>query len=145
MTHSAIYDIAKKQAQEHGIINVSVASICKEAGCSPDQFSLGRIVRTLAEEGYPVKPILKKSEPKKQEILSKLLKFSHANPYVIMTREEAAAYVGVSPSLISYYFHTVKDMRNAIIEEALRIKDLIVINQGVTMLDPIALSEENTK
>jgi AcrR family transcriptional regulator len=76
---------------------------------------------------------------REQQILDAGLRLSREFSYLSVTRQQIADEIGSSRSLISVYFKSVKDLRIAIITEAIKQQDLIVIAQGIVARDSRAL------
>lgn len=57
-----------------------------------------------------------------------------------MSRREVAGAAGVAPSLISHYFGSMGDFQNEVVAEAVRVRDLLVIRQGIAANFPAALA-----
>ena len=73
------------------------------------------------------------------QILTAALEIAPARGYARLTREDIATRAKVPPSLITYHFGTMPELRRKIMREAVRVKCLPVIAQGIACRDRIAL------
>jgi len=73
------------------------------------------------------------------QILAAALELAPSRGYASLTREDIAARAQVPPSLITYHFGTMPDLRRQIMREALRVECLPVIAQGLACRDRRAL------
>lgn len=73
------------------------------------------------------------------QILAAALEIAPARGYARLTREDIAGRAKVPPSLITYHFGTMPELRRHIMREAVRVKCLPVIAQGLACRDPRAL------
>jgi len=62
--------------------------------------------------------------------------------YMHVTREDIALAAGCSPALVSHHLGTMKQMRRAIMGEAIRTANLRIIAQGLAHGDPRALGAD---
>ncbi len=78
------------------------------------------------------------------QILKAALEIAPKRGYSKLTRDEIAERAKVPPSLITYHFGTMLELRRQIMREAVRIKCLPVIAQGLACRDKHAVkaSEE---
>lgn len=73
----------------------------------------------------------------KQKLLSVALNKSIEVGYYKITRKEIAREAHVSTALISYYFKTVKELRRAIVMEAIKKNNLPIILQALLTQDSL--------
>ena len=83
-----------------------------------------------------MKQIHRPSSDRISQILSAALKLSVKKGYANVTRDEIASETGLSPSLISHHCGTMVALRRDIMREAIRVKSLQVIAQGLAARDP---------
>ncbi len=85
------------------------------------------------------------SERKKQ-ILETATSIAEEKGYLHFSRQSVADRIGVGPSTINFYFNTADSLRDAVLEEAKRSKNLRIIAQacvvGATEGIPVELRKE---
>jgi hypothetical protein len=74
----------------------------------------------------------------KQKLLETALEMARDIGYTRVSRMKMGGVVGCEPSLIPYHFGTMAQFQRAIMGEAIRVNDLIVIAQGLIAKDPRA-------
>ena len=79
------------------------------------------------------------SRERKTEILSAALELAKTEGLAGIRRDNVAAYAGVATGLVNLHYGTMKQLRRAVVGEALRVRDLRVIAQAMAMGDPRAL------
>lgn len=88
---------------------------------------------------------MSKNQPKLEararmtQILAAALAIAPSKGYTSVTREDIAARAKVPPSLITYHFGTMPELRRCIMREAVRVACLPVIAQGLACRDRHAL------
>lgn len=77
----------------------------------------------------------------KDRILAAALKLAAASHYQAITREKVAEAAGYSPAVVNYYYMTMNELRDAVVQEAIRLKSMRVLAQaavaGVPMSDAL--------
>ena len=73
------------------------------------------------------------------DILAAALQLAVESSYNTLTREAIASRADCSHALVSSYFGTMPQMRRAIMGEAIRTRNLIVIAQGLSAKDTRAM------
>ena len=73
---------------------------------------------------------------RKSEMLSCAVVLAKEIGYTRVSKDNLAASVKCSPSLIMHYFSTIKQLHRAIMGEAIRRNDLNLIAQGLINQDP---------
>lgn len=68
---------------------------------------------------------------RRQTILSAALRIAADRGYLRVTRDDIALAAGCSPALVSHWLGTMKQTQRAIMGEALRVRNLRVIAQGL--------------
>lgn len=79
----------------------------------------------------------KKHDDRLAEIIAAGVKLAERVGYMAVTRNALAAAVGISGPAVSYH-GTVRELRTAIVKEAIRTECLPVIAQAITMRHPLA-------
>ena len=77
---------------------------------------------------------------RRQSILAAALTVAVRDGYLRTTREAVAIVAGCSPALVSHHFGTLAHLQRAIMGEALRVRNLRVIAQGLAHGDRRALN-----
>ena len=75
---------------------------------------------------------------RKGEILEAAIKLAKTEGYGHISRRQIADLAGTSPPLITRYFSNMDKLREAIMREAIRIRALHVVAQGLANGCPIA-------
>ena len=75
---------------------------------------------------------------RKTEILSAAIQLAESEGLNEMNRDQVAAVAKCSTGLVNLYFGTMKQLRRAVIGEAVRTKNLNVIAQALVLGDPRA-------
>jgi len=78
-------------------------------------------------------------EERKSRILSAAVSLSIKGNYAEVTRHHIAEFADVSPTLVSHYFGTPEDLRDAIMREAIKWNNPFILAQGLVRKDPLAL------
>lgn len=73
------------------------------------------------------------------QILAAALELAPTRGYSRLTRDDIAGRAKVPPSLITYHFGTMPELRRQIMREAVRVQCLPVIAQGLACRDRHAL------
>lgn len=73
------------------------------------------------------------------QILAAALEIAPKQGYSRLTRDDIAGRAKVPPSLITYHFGTMPELRRQIMREAVRVECLPVIAQGLACRDKHAL------
>lgn len=72
---------------------------------------------------------------RKEEILSAALRLAERIGYYTLTRERIAAEAGISCSLISWYFRTMTQLRQEVIQTAIDRKIIGILAQALSVGD----------
>lgn len=75
-------------------------------------------------------------DDRSKEILSAAVRMARIHGYNHVDRPQIADAAGCSPNLISHYYGTIAKLRRAIVGEAIRTGDLVIIAQGLVAKDP---------
>lgn len=67
---------------------------------------------------------------RKKQILETALSIAEEKGYQSITRQEIADRIGMSYSLVSFYFNTARIMRDAVLTEAIRTENLRIVAQA---------------
>lgn len=83
---------------------------------------------------------MKRLEPtdRKTQILQSALHASRVHGYSRVTRDQVAAAAGCSPGLVSHYFSTMEKLRKQVMASAVRLKDPVLVAQGLSAQDSTA-------
>ena len=77
-------------------------------------------------------------EVRRVDILDAALILAEELGYMNMTRTQIADAAGVTPGLITYYYHTMPQLRRDVMRAAVRRGILPIIAQGLAARDPHA-------
>ena len=146
MTRSKIHGLAVKLVEENGLINLSRAGLCKEAGIPDGSFpyvmgcNFSEFVEELRTMGLssPLRKVSKSRanpELRKEHILDTAVAVAKSTGYNKVTRDQVAEAAGVSPGLISRYFPAMKQLRSSIMRQAVRHEIPEIIAQGLAADD----------
>lgn len=80
---------------------------------------------------------MKRQHPtdRQQQILDATMKIARLRGYTNVSREAISDAAGVSPALVSHYFGTMPKLKRAVIGEAIRLRDVIILVQGIANKD----------
>ena len=80
----------------------------------------------------------------KDQLLEYAVRAAEIHGYVAVSRDQICEELGCSPAMINRYYGSLEGIRRLIIPEAIRVKNLNDIAQGILMKDRRALkvSEE---
>ena len=81
-----------------------------------------------------------RSDTRKQEIVEAALRIAEEVGLCGVTRDEVADRAGCSAGLVNHYFGTMVQLQRATIGEAVRVRNLTVLAQGLVMGHPKALN-----
>jgi AcrR family transcriptional regulator len=70
-------------------------------------------------------------------VLAAALSLARVEGYQWITREGVAAQAGVSDGTVSNAFGTMRDLKRAVVTEAVRLGDLTIIGQAVASGSPL--------
>lgn len=70
-------------------------------------------------------------DTRKTELLDAAVALATRHGYMNVTRHMIAERAGVTPALVPYYFGTMNELRRAIMSEAIRVRALRIIAQGI--------------
>jgi len=76
---------------------------------------------------------------RKQQILDAAMVEADKHGYRDITRAGVAERVGCSPALVSFYWGTMKQLHRSIMGEAVRVRHLRILAQGIIAKDARAL------
>jgi AcrR family transcriptional regulator len=75
---------------------------------------------------------------RKTKILNAALELAETHGFSIITRDQIAESVGCSTGIINFHFGTMKQLRRAVVGEAIRVRNLRVLAQALAINDPRA-------
>ena len=112
---------------------------------TPDDRGHGEIRRNNNNANYTPIPSDKerardarRSDTRKQEIVEAALRIAEEVGLCGVTRDEVADRAGCSAGLVNHYFGTMSQLQRATIGEAVRVRNLTVLAQGLVMGHPKA-------
>lgn len=76
----------------------------------------------------------------RDKILAAAMVQARADGYQWITREVVAASAGVSTGMVNQVFKTVRDLKRAVLREAVTTEDLAIVAQGLADRHEIALN-----
>jgi AcrR family transcriptional regulator len=79
-------------------------------------------------------------EERRNEVMRAALHAAQRYGWSEMTRDHIATAAGSSPGLVSARLGTMQQVRDAVMEEAVRLEVLAVIAQGIAARHPTAMS-----
>jgi len=82
----------------------------------------------------------KKREERRTEILQAAVELAQVHGYSRITRNQVAHRVNISSGLIRNYFPTLGALRSAVMAEAVRVGNAVIVLQGLSVKDPAAES-----
>jgi AcrR family transcriptional regulator len=77
---------------------------------------------------------------RREQLIDAAIKISKEIGYNKLTRDKVMKEVGITVSLLSYYFPRMSDLKNAVMDAAVERGIVEVIAQGITLNDPRALT-----
>lgn len=77
-------------------------------------------------------------DQRKTELLQAAVALATRHGYMNVTRHMIAERAGVTPALVPYYFGTMTELRRAIMSEAVRVRALRIVAQGLADAHPKA-------
>ena len=80
-----------------------------------------------------------KAKNRKRWILSAAMGVSALKGYQNMTKRDVAKMAGVANGLIHHYFGTMKGLRDEVMREAIRLRHVQVLSQGISTMDPMGI------
>lgn len=136
-----------KLAGERGLINITRAEVCAEAGISDGSFSdimdLSFTDYIDSLEDIPMGDIVdrKRVNPKlrRKQVLELALDLAKTKGYRNITRGDIAIRANISPALVTYYFTSIEALRVAILKLAIKQSVLEIIAQGLVNEDPLVI------
>lgn len=75
------------------------------------------------------------SEIRKQMVIDVALRLAASTHYMHVQRKQIADVLQVSPPALTYHFGTMRQLQRAVVEEAIKRKDLKIIAQAVVARD----------
>ncbi len=146
-----IREIARKLIEKNGLINLTRYELARAAGILPGSFShfvgcsFTELVDELAKDtslseydGMIIKPRVNPAL-RKSHILKCAMVLAAAHGYNSLTRAMIAEEAGVSEALVSHYFGTMDQIRDAIMHEAVKENISEIILQGMVDKNSIVM------
>jgi DNA-binding transcriptional regulator YbjK len=147
MNKQTITDTALRLVRNNGLINLTRASVCSEAGIPEGSFTgimgctftdfVKKLKHETTESDQHPAVIRSRADPKlrSEHILRTAVNAATLYGYNNMTREQVAEAAGVSMGLVSKYFKTMPQLRRDVMRYAVRNKILSVVAQGLAAGD----------
>lgn len=141
---------AHEMIAENGLINLSRNSLCERVGIPPGSFThvMGHTFSHFID-------MLKKHDPDKRihvvnktrvepslrrdQLLNVALSVAINAGYNNLTRDAIADKAGVSPSLVSTYFGTIKQLKRTVMRAAVKQSIPEIVAQGLVIKDTHAM------
>lgn len=83
--------------------------------------------------------VKKKGVDRRKSILQAAMTAARTSGYTHITRDQVAELAECASSLVAHHWGTMAQLRRAIMGEAIRTKDLLIIAQGLVEKDPRAM------
>lgn len=74
----------------------------------------------------------------RDSILQTAVELSRRKGFTNLRRDDVAAVAGVGKGCIHYYFDNMSNLRDEVMQEAVRVNDAVIICQGLAAKHPIA-------
>lgn len=150
MRKSEVIRAARLLIREDGLINLTLDSLCYELDIPQGSF---RHIMGIKFETFLIelrnstrlnpKHAITRQRVQKQlridHILNRATQLAQRNGYQQITREDVADAAQVSPSLISFHFHSMEHLRNEILRKAVAEENLKIVAQGLVTGHAVAL------
>ena len=149
MNQKTINSRAMELIKRDGLINLSRNELCEDCGIAVGSFqhvmgvNFSDFVQQLADAGH-LGPINVESSGRshpgirRAQLLSVAVDLAKTKGYGHITRGDVAEAAGVSMGLISRYFGTMEELRDAVMVMAIEQKVSEIIVQGLAANDPTA-------
>lgn len=146
MNREHVKNIAIKQVESAGLINLTRQSVCDQAGIPDGSFphvmgcTFAELVQELSKEGHfspQTRTIKKRANPtlRKASILNAAVTLARTRGYLKITRDQVAEEAGVSGGLVTRYFGTIAQLRRDVMRHAIDQHVYEVIAQGLVVGD----------
>lgn len=89
-----------------------------------------------------MKKRVRRPDTRPAEILTAALKLARQRGYMLLTRENIADAARCSPATVSHVFGTMPQLRRAIVGEAIRVGDAVVLAQAAAIGDKRAMAAQ---
>ncbi len=150
MKKSVVLKAARRLIREDGLINLSLSSLCYELEIPEGSFKqltglkFSELISELRESDMTSKihsPEKKRVQKdiRKDHILRVATKLAETRGYIWITRDELAKAAEVSPSLITFHFHSIKLLHYELMTKAIDEENLKIIWQGLANSNVLAL------
>ena len=143
-----IEQAARDMAAEIGLINITLADLCKRVGVPEGSFcrivgaSFVDFVEALGrDEPFGGSELVTRTRAhptlRRDHILAAAVRIAEESGYAHITQADVAEAAGVSPGLVTRYF-TMTVLRTRIMSEAVRLEILPIVAQGLADGHPLA-------
>lgn len=141
---------ALSMVAESGIAGISRGALCGRVGVPEGSFSrimgvsFTSFLETLAVECGVDSRATEKSRVspgiRKQQLMNAATELSVEKGFLALTRESVAEHAGVSVALVSRYFHTMEQLKDSVMLDAVRHELLGIIAEGLAVRHPLAMA-----
>lgn len=142
MKREQVKEVAVGMVTERGLINLSRRELCERAGipdgsfphimgCNFAEFVEELKLENIIELSHSVSKTRANPELRKDHILNVAVTMSRVGGYNKITRDKIAERAGVSMGLVTRYFGTMGQLRNAIMRRAVKQGIAEIIAQGL--------------
>ncbi len=142
MKREEVKEVAVCMVKGEGLINLSRRELCKRAGipdgsfphvmgCNFSDFVEELKLENIQEIAHSVSKTRANPELRKDHILNVAVKMAKASGYNKITRDKVAEGAGVSMGLVTRYFGTMGQLKNAIMRRAVKQGVAEIIAQGL--------------
>ena len=142
---------AESIAREVGLVNVTRRNLCEFLGMPVGSFqhffggTFGNLVATLRSRGVcDGIPIDRKRFNRTDVLRAAILTVATTHGYDKITRKQIAEYAGVSRALVTWYFGSMREIRDMIVTYAIDNSILEVIAYGIVIRDTRILRAPKT-
>ena len=151
MDSTTLMHIARKQAEKHGLMSLTVPGLCDAANIPVGSFhhvaKMKFAVLIEALRGtvpVPVEGVASErrvSGPsRRSQMVAAALSLAREHGYDRVTSPMVADAVGLSKASVMHRFGTMDEMRRAVMREAVKTGDALVVAQGLAARDDIAVN-----
>lgn len=148
MYDDKIIAAARTIAREKGYLQVTRQALVKESGLNfcaiKNHCRMSELQKVLKEEGFPPGEYHsndpRQGEETRSRILGAAVTLASGEGYQWLTRGAVAAEAGLSPSLVSYHFGSMVELKRAVLRHAVDERLLPIVAQGLADQHPIVTS-----
>lgn len=146
MKKEQVEKAANELIAESGIINLTREALCARADIPDGSFmhvmgcTFNEFVKSLASDTklHTVSKKRLSKDDRKDYLLRKAVEYAKDHGYTSITGVVLAKHADISPSLVTHYFGTMKQLKRAVMRAAIVQEVPEIIAQGLSMGDPNA-------